>query len=134
MKSKITMIGAACMLGLSAVAAPVSPEQALRAHRRRRSCQSALNDESPLQCFRHTARDARGMAAAYVFTPADGVGFTILSADDCAVPVLGYSDSGKVRCRLDAAGNEMVARRIWQTDRICLDAWREILRFSGVCT
>ncbi len=29
MKSKITMIGAACMLGLSAVAAPVSPEQAL---------------------------------------------------------------------------------------------------------
>ncbi len=94
MKSKITMIGAACMLGLSAVAAPVSPEQALgRIAGGGPAKVRSMMKSTPVLSY--TARDARGMAAAYVFTPADGVGFTILSADDCAVPVLGYSDSGK---------------------------------------
>ena len=88
------MIGAACMLGLSAVAAPVSPEQALgRIAGGGPAKVRSMMKSTPVLSY--TARDARGMAAAYVFTPADGVGFTILSADDCAVPVLGYSDSGK---------------------------------------
>lgn len=93
MNSKITLIGAACMIGLSAAAAPVSPEQALGrvAGNGPAKVRSMMQSTPKLS---YTARDARGTAAAYVFTPSDGVGFTILSADDCAVPVLGYSESG----------------------------------------
>ena len=93
MNSKITLIGAACLFGLTAVAAPVSPEQALGrvAGNGPAKVRSMMQSTPKLS---YTARDARGTAAAYVFTPSDGVGFTILSADDCAVPVLGYSESG----------------------------------------
>ncbi len=37
-----------------------------------------------------------GNASAYIFVPADGAGFSILSADDMAAPVLGYSDTGTI--------------------------------------
>lgn len=34
--------------------------------------------------------------AFYIFTPEDGCGFVIVSADDAAIPVLGYSDTGTI--------------------------------------
>lgn len=34
--------------------------------------------------------------AFYIFTPEDGCGFVIVSADDTAIPVLGYSDTGTI--------------------------------------
>lgn len=42
----------------------------------------------------HTAVSESGVNCAYVFVNPDGAGYRILSADDIAVPVLGYSDSG----------------------------------------
>lgn len=52
---------------------------------------------------------AEGHADYYVFAPADGgAGFSIVAANDCALPLLGYSDAG----RFDAA--EMApAMRAW---------------------
>lgn len=42
----------------------------------------------------HTARTVSGDAAAYVFSGNGDNGFIVLSADDMAIPLLGYSDSG----------------------------------------
>lgn len=94
MKFKTTMIAVASLLSLNAVAAPVTPEQAL--------ARVSGNGPAKVRSFMsakpklaYTARDLKGNAAAYVFTTAADEGFTILSADDRAIPVLGYSDSGK---------------------------------------
>lgn len=43
----------------------------------------------------HTTRTASGDAAVYIFSSAGDNGFLVLSADDMALPLLGYSDSGK---------------------------------------
>lgn len=92
----ITAATLSLLFGLSA--APISPEQAL--DRLGRSGMARVKTaSSPDLQLAYTSRTAGGEAGAYIFTPAGAPGFVILSADDTAVPVLGYSDSG----RIDAA-------------------------------
>lgn len=42
----------------------------------------------------HTTRTVSGEAAVYIFSGSEDGGYLVLSADDNAVPLLGYSDSG----------------------------------------
>lgn len=79
---------------LAASAAPLTPNQALS----RLSGSSSLRSVKKVALdpvLRHSFADKEGQAVAYAFEPANGSGFMILSADDIAYPVLGYSDSGK---------------------------------------
>ena len=90
MLKKISLLSMCAALSIGAMASPITPEQAL----------ARINQGSPAKA--RSASDMRlaktvkcedGSVAAYVFTPANGVGFTIASANDVAVPVLGYSDA-----------------------------------------
>lgn len=83
-------VAASAVIG--AVAAPLTPEEALdrlasdspeRAAGARTAATPAL-----------TVRTAENTPAAYVFTNTDGRGYMIVSADDVAFPLLGYSDTG----------------------------------------
>lgn len=53
---------------------------------------ASRSQASPELCY--TATDSLSRPMAYVFAAGDGQGYTVVSADDVAVPVLGYSDSG----------------------------------------
>lgn len=78
--------------GLAATAAPITPEQALQRAAGNGPARLAPNKSLSLA---YTQKLASGMPAAYVFAVEGAEGFRVLSADDCAVPVLGYSDSGR---------------------------------------
>lgn len=80
-------------MSLSVIAAPLSPDEALRraqADGPRRVMQKG--GESLTLAF--TATTELGTPSLYVFNRPAGEGFMILSADDVAYPVLGYTDSG----------------------------------------
>lgn len=94
MLKKLTIM----MLGVGAVfaasAAPLTPNQALS----RLSGSSSLKSVKKVAVnpvLKYSFADNKGKAVAYAFEPANGSGFMILSADDIAYPVLGYSDNGK---------------------------------------
>lgn len=78
----------------SAVAAPLSPEAALARIKKQpsRNIKSGAT-ASPELVF--TLSDPKAEPALYVFTTGTDEGFMIVSADDSAYPLLGYSDSGK---------------------------------------
>lgn len=90
-KYTITAITLSCAIAMSA--APISPDQALSRILGTRAINAPGYNNKDLK-LKYTSRQENGDAAAYIFTPSDGVGFTILSADDMAIPVYGYSDSG----------------------------------------
>ncbi|MDE5607544.1 MAG: C10 family peptidase [Muribaculaceae bacterium] len=58
------------------------------------SAKSATKAERINPVPAHVARTVSGQAAVYVFSETDNDGFLVLSADDQALPLLGYSDSG----------------------------------------
>ncbi len=92
MNKKISLICVMGALGASAFAAPISPQQALE----RLSSESRMKTRGPEVAslrLAHTSRAADGAAVAYVFVANEGIGYTILSADDVALPVLAYSNS-----------------------------------------
>lgn len=95
MSNRLTLTVVGLALAASAFSAPISPEEALE--------RAAISGPSRIMSaygsgygLAYTARLEDGVASAYIFTPSDGKGYTILSADDTAVPVLGYSDTGAV--------------------------------------
>lgn len=90
MAKKLTLLSLCAVMSLGALAAPISPDMALA---RIKSNGPARARSASDMTLAHTVKTHDGKAAAYVFTPANGVGFTIASANDIAVPVLGYSDS-----------------------------------------
>lgn len=79
-------------VGLSMAASPLTPEEAL----------SRVNVGGPVKMksktaaespkLQHTFYDENGEAALYVFTYSGDKGFMLVSADNCARPLLGYSD------------------------------------------
>lgn len=82
------------MLSLGMAAKPLTPRQAIERTVSGRMCkggQAQLKAE-PV----YTQLSEKGTPTVYVFNRADGKGFRILSADDAAYPVLGYSDSGSI--------------------------------------
>lgn len=91
-KTALLALGAAVALGASA--SPITPEAALDRARGEAPAKVRSLAAKNLQLV-HTTMTKAGDPAAYVFSPKQGQGFTILSADDIAIPVLGYSDSGE---------------------------------------
>ena len=87
-----------CALGLGSVmmsvAAPLTPEQALS----RAGKSAALKSVGKVVAnpvLKYSFKGNDGEAVAYAFEQANGKGYLILSADDIAYPVLGYSDNGQ---------------------------------------
>lgn len=120
---KLTTLTIGCAFLLGANAAPVSPEEALQrassqGHFKAKAV-SAVN-----QKLIHTTRLESGVASAYIFVPENGIGYTILSADDMSVPVLGYSDSATVDV------NNLPSSLIWWLNEQARHA--EYLQSKGV--
>lgn len=82
--------------GLAAMAGPISPEQALQRVAGSQLKSQALGAGTAQPQLVHTSLTADGTPAAYVFNGADHRGYLVLSADDIAYPVLGYSDQGYI--------------------------------------
>ena len=78
---------------LAMSAAPLTPEQALkRAQGSRAMRKSAISAGAMTLSF--SMQTPAGSPAIYVFDRPESKGYLIVSADDAAIPVLGYADSG----------------------------------------
>lgn len=95
MMRKLTLAFSAIGLSCSLFAAPISPEQALQRAVASGPMKMKSASMSGLKLAK-TLKNDRGEAGAYIFSNNSGKGFAILSADDIAVPMLGYSDSGTI--------------------------------------
>ena len=91
---RLNLTGVGLLVCAAMQAASLTPQQAIdRLNDGRFSKAGASHLEtSPAW----TARTADGTATAYIFNMTDGQGFRILSADDAAYAVLGYSDTGSI--------------------------------------
>lgn len=89
-----TLLGLGAMLAIGMTAAPLSPEQALSRISGTQMGKVGISkmEQTPVL----TVKSEDGTPSVYVFNTADGKGFKVLSADDCAYAVLGYSDSGSI--------------------------------------
>ena len=91
MKRFLLMLGVAAMAG-GVCAAPLTPEQALgrldKSGARKIAGKSANRPR-----LVHTAKGFAGDATLYVFNNHDNSGYMLVSADDVAVPLLGYCDT-----------------------------------------
>lgn len=95
MIKKLAFVAAASLLAFSAGAAPLTPDEALARLRANGPARvRALNDGNMKLAY--TATTAQGEAAAYLFAREGRTGFAILSADDAALPVLGYSNTESI--------------------------------------
>lgn len=91
MKTRYIIAGILAGVAVSASASPLTPEQALQ----------RLND-SPARHLKGISTPTLSMKvgpdseapALYVFDRSDSQGYLVVSADDCAAPLLGYTDSG----------------------------------------
>ena len=91
-----------CLMPLGIEAAQIDHDEALQralrfAQQRGVSRQASLTVSS-VSPQRRSASTTDGTPGYYLFNIGDGEGFVIVGADDCAAPILGYADSG----RLDA--------------------------------
>ncbi len=94
MTTRLFLMAAGAILALSASATPLTPSQALgRANEGTAARVGSRISRSAQPAY--TSRLANGTATSYVFNAANG-GYLIVSADDVAYPVLGYSDSGMI--------------------------------------
>lgn len=92
MAKKSILLSLGVLLAMGASAAPLTPEQALQRVRKNGPARVAARAKTDIKPV-YTAKALNGASAAYVFNNAGG-GFMVLSADDVAYPVLGYSDKG----------------------------------------
>lgn len=111
MRIKVTLLALGMLAGISAYSAPLTPEQALSRAMGDRTMKARSAGTTTNLTLAHTAKLEGGMPVAYVFTPRDGAGFTIASASDVAVPVLGYSDTSGFD-----ADNMPVQMKWWLTE------------------
>lgn len=89
---RLNLIGVGLLACAAMQAAPLTPQQAIDRLNDGRFSKTGISrlDSSPVW----TSRTADGTATAYIFNMTDGQGYRILSADDAAYAVLGYSDTG----------------------------------------
>ena len=101
-------------LALTSVAAPITPEEAIQ--RLRSEAPARIKARAPMSATpTYTSGTPSGMNAAYVFNSGDN-GYIILSADDIAYPVLGYSDNSKFD--VNNINPQILARDLWPPDRM----------------
>ena len=79
---------AAIFVAASAIAGPITPEQALE-RLNSTSGPAKIKAERNNVVLRHTAETLKGEPAVYVFNRGDNDGYMLLSADDSAAPMLG---------------------------------------------
>ena len=94
MNTKIFLTSIALSAAFAAGAAPLTPAQALQ----RAKAGGRLNVPARISAVAepvYISETPSGVSSAYVFNSPGG-GYAILSADDVAFPVLGYSDTGSV--------------------------------------
>ena len=90
MKHRLLTGALAASFTLAAAAAPITPDEALA---RLAGSQHRAVAAAGVPRLVHTALTEKGEPAVYVFDRTDR-GYLLLPADDAALPVLGYSDSG----------------------------------------
>lgn len=94
MNKKLLLFSLSAVLGFGAMAAPLTPEQALQRARQDGPARIKAKVTAGMKPV-YSAAAQNGTVAAYVFnTP--GQGYMILGADDVAYPVLGYSETGSI--------------------------------------
>lgn len=79
-------------LALPSAAKEISPQEALRRASADSPALMARGNAKGTPRLVHTALTEKGAPAVYVFNSSNDKGFLLLSADDAALPVLGYSD------------------------------------------
>lgn len=89
------------LTGLAAVALvttmsakPITPDEALSRLREGNAKMAAPGKSGKAPRLIHTTKTTKGDPAVYIFNQGDNNGYMILSADDAAYPLLGYSDNG----------------------------------------
>lgn len=90
---KYLALAIAMVSALSVAAAPLTPQEALARVSNDSRQKIASKNFNGAPAF--TVKAESSAPAAYVFNAEGAQGFMILSADDVAYPVLGYSDSGE---------------------------------------
>lgn len=94
MRFKILLAAMAATGILSVQANVLTPEQAL-SRAIGSNAPAAADSRENGYTLRHIVTEADSqLSALYIFTPARGAGYLIVSADDAAEPILGYSDKG----------------------------------------
>lgn len=91
MINKYISLGAVLLLSMPVMARTLTPDEALA-----RFAQNARGSKAaPASALRlaHTANGDNG-PAVYVFNRGENAGYVLLSADDVAMPLLGYADEG----------------------------------------
>lgn len=91
---RVTILACLAAVALGMNAKPLTPRQALE--RISSGHQLPASPDLLMEKPSHTQYSVEGVPTVYVFNSSDGNGFRILSADDVASPVLGYSDSGTI--------------------------------------
>lgn len=99
---------ASLLLAATAIAAPVSPDQALRSAASFMSERNAGRAVQLLPASTPKMRVSGNTPSYYVFNAAGNQGFVIVSGDDRTTPILGYTDHGNFD-----AGNMPVNMRAW---------------------
>lgn len=92
MKKHLLLTLAAMTAGAGLMAAPLTPEAAL----------ARIGGDLPQKAVALTGNNLKlkftelrsEQAAIYMFTPRNGVGYLVVSADDTTTPLLGFSDTG----------------------------------------
>ena len=92
MKKSLLLTFAACTMASGLWAAPLSPEQALQ-----RATMTTRGGNAGNLRLAFTGYQSNGEAALYVFNKNSAEGYLLVSADDCAMPVLGYADEGSFK-------------------------------------
>lgn len=108
-KPNLLSLAFAAMSAATAIAAPLTPQQALQ--RAGEQMQSTLRTSPSALRFTandlaYTVKDSQQMASIYVFAHRDAPGFILIGADEVAAPVIGYSDresfsSDNIPCGLE---------------------------------
>lgn len=94
MKKFLFLAATLLMTALSAVAATVTPDEALARLSGARQKMAAPGKNGVRPSLVMTATTDAGTPAVYIFNRPDDDGYMLLSADDEAYPLLGYADSG----------------------------------------
>ena len=90
---KLLLLGAGILaLTQSISAGPISPEQALQRVTSSRNKAMSSVGSTPKLIYTESTDD--GVASVYIFNRSNNDGFMLLSADDRAYPMLGYTDEG----------------------------------------
>ena len=93
MKKQISFILCGLSFSMGAMAASLTPEQALQ-RLNTPGMQKIGSMDGVTRDLVYTAKTLSGDPAVYVFENSGKRGYMLLSADDSAAPILGYSDSG----------------------------------------